>query len=251
MPNISRLIAEITPLSAPEKALAKTVWQAIEGDFDKIIRTVYKESFAPARSLIPAEILAAERTKARALFAGDLGTAYQQAELTTSQAMIEDDFTGLDLIRGYHLYEAGIIDALLAHFPHKLLSGPSIDIPAAIRLILKITHAACSVTLGLFSAKRSETRAVASKALATRFNTQVTGIVQSLNAQAEALQATAGSMLQGAEGTLHKCSDAATAAEGTSGSVQTVAAASEELSASIGEILRQVGQSAAMSGNAV
>jgi len=250
MSTISRLVSEITPLSGAEKALAKTVWGAIEGDFDGVIRRVYRDAFVPSRPPA-ADILAAERDKARALFAGDLGAGYQQAETTTSLAMIADNLTGLELIRGYYLYAAGLTDALLARFPHRFLGGPAIPMADAIRVILKITHMACSITVGLFSAHRTETRLAAREETSARFNAQVRGIVQSVNQQAQALQSTAGALLQGADGTLHKCSDAALAAEGTTASVETVAAASEELSASIGEILRQVGQSAAMSGNAV
>jgi methyl-accepting chemotaxis protein len=87
--------------------------------------------------------------------------------------------------------------------------------------------------------------------LATRFETTVGSIVQSVTAQATQLQATAQGMSATSEETMRQATLVAAAAGQATVNVQTVAAATEELSASVGEIGQQVTQSNRMVGDAV
>ncbi|MBI1245629.1 MAG: HAMP domain-containing protein [Alphaproteobacteria bacterium] len=88
-------------------------------------------------------------------------------------------------------------------------------------------------------------------ALAARFEADVGGIVGSVNAQANELQATAQSMTATAAETSQRSSAAAAASEEASSNVQTVASATEELSASVREIGVQVTASTQKIGEAV
>ncbi len=87
-------------------------------------------------------------------------------------------------------------------------------------------------------------------ALADRFEAKVGALVGSLSAEANGLERTAQSMSDSAELAGHQAMSVDTAARDAGGAVQTVASAAEELTASIGEISRQVAESARMSSNA-
>ncbi len=87
-------------------------------------------------------------------------------------------------------------------------------------------------------------------ALADRFEARVGALVGSLSAEANGLERTAQSMSDSAELAGHQAMSVDTAAREAGGAVQTVASAAEELTASIGEISRQVADSARMSSNA-
>jgi methyl-accepting chemotaxis protein len=84
-------------------------------------------------------------------------------------------------------------------------------------------------------------------ALADNFETRVRGIVDVLSSAATKMQSTARSMSDTADSTRQQSLAVASGANLATANVQTVAAASEELSASIGEIGRQVGQAATVS----
>jgi methyl-accepting chemotaxis protein len=81
-------------------------------------------------------------------------------------------------------------------------------------------------------------------ALADRFDTSVGRLVGMMASGSTELEATAQSMTGTAERTNHRASVVSSAAAEASTRVQTVAAAAEELTSSIGEISRQVAQSA-------
>jgi methyl-accepting chemotaxis protein len=84
-------------------------------------------------------------------------------------------------------------------------------------------------------------------ALATRFESSVGGIVESVSAQATELQATAQAMTDTSEQTSRRAATVAAASEQATANVQTVASATEQLSASIGEIGQQVTRSSGWS----
>jgi len=88
-------------------------------------------------------------------------------------------------------------------------------------------------------------------ALADRFDASVGRLAGSMASGSHQLETTAKSMSATAEGTNHRASVVGSAATEASTRVQTVAAAAEELSSSIGEISRQVAQSAQITGRAV
>jgi len=88
-------------------------------------------------------------------------------------------------------------------------------------------------------------------ALATRFESSVGGIVESVSAQAIELQATAQAMTDTSEQTSRRAATVAAASEQATANVQTVASATEQLSASVGEIGQQVTRSSRMVGDAV
>jgi methyl-accepting chemotaxis protein len=87
--------------------------------------------------------------------------------------------------------------------------------------------------------------------LSARFEAQAGGMISQLSSASAELQTTAQSMARTALQTTEKASSVAVAAEDASGGVQTVAAASQELASSIGEINRQVAQSARITSRAV
>jgi methyl-accepting chemotaxis protein len=88
-------------------------------------------------------------------------------------------------------------------------------------------------------------------ALADRFDASVGQLVGLMASGSSELETTAQSMTGTAERTNQQATMVSTAAAEASSRVQTVAAAAEELTASIGEISRQVAQSAEITGNAV
>jgi len=83
------------------------------------------------------------------------------------------------------------------------------------------------------------------------FEDRVGGLVGLVASAADQLQTTARSMTGTAGETSQQAANVAAAAEEASVNVQTVASAAEELAASIGEISRQVAQSAKVAGKAV
>ncbi|HEX7968183.1 MAG TPA: methyl-accepting chemotaxis protein [Stellaceae bacterium] len=83
---------------------------------------------------------------------------------------------------------------------------------------------------------------VAMEMLAENFERQVRGVVAAVTAAATQMQSTARSMSETAAGTRQQTLAVAAGANQATANVQTVAAASEELSASIGDIGRQVSQ---------
>jgi len=87
--------------------------------------------------------------------------------------------------------------------------------------------------------------------LTQSFDREATGMLRQVSSSASGLQATAQSMSATAEETNRKSNAVAAASGQTSSNVQTVATATEELSASIGEIGRQVTQSTQIAQKAV
>ena len=83
------------------------------------------------------------------------------------------------------------------------------------------------------------------------FSDDADAVIKTLSAASTELEATAQSLTATADETSAQSQSVASAAEQAAGNVQTVATASEELGASIGEIGRQVTQSAQIAGNAV
>jgi methyl-accepting chemotaxis protein len=87
--------------------------------------------------------------------------------------------------------------------------------------------------------------------LADGFESKIGRLVGMLSSGSTALEATAQSMNGSANQSNQQAAAVASAAEDASTGLQTVASAAEELTASIGEISRQVAQSARISGKAV
>lgn len=87
--------------------------------------------------------------------------------------------------------------------------------------------------------------------LASQFEAEVLGVVQSVSSSAEQLQQNASAMSSSAEETSSKSTSVAAAAEQATNNVQTVAAAAEELSRSIQEIAEQVSSAARISSKAI
>ncbi len=96
-----------------------------------------------------------------------------------------------------------------------------------------------------------EKRAERLDGLTLGFENKVGGLVGLVASAATQLQTTARSMAGTAGETTQQAANVAAAAEEASVNVQTVASAAEELAASIGEISRQVAQSAKVAGKAV
>ena len=95
--------------------------------------------------------------------------------------------------------------------------------------------------------KAEQEKKAALAALADDFETRIRGIVDVLSGAATKMQSTARSMSDTADSTRQQSLAVASGANQATANVQTVAAASEELSASIGEIGRQVTQAATVS----
>jgi methyl-accepting chemotaxis protein len=96
-----------------------------------------------------------------------------------------------------------------------------------------------------------EQRAKRMDALVSDFETKIGGLVGVLSTASTEMEATAQSMSSTAAQTNQQASNVAAAAEEASTGVQTVATAAEQLAASIGEINRQVAQSAKITDKAV
>ncbi|PWC82881.1 hypothetical protein TSH100_22550 [Azospirillum sp. TSH100] len=86
--------------------------------------------------------------------------------------------------------------------------------------------------------------------MADSFEQKVMGMVTAVSSSSGQLQSTAKTMSSVADESTAAASTVAAAAEQTSANVQTVAAATEELSSSIGEIARQVAESARVANTA-
>ena len=100
-------------------------------------------------------------------------------------------------------------------------------------------------------AKHREERSRHIDALTGSFDSDVSDLLQSLASSASEMQSTASTMSKIADGTNHRATTVAAAAEQASANVQTVATATEELSSSIQEISRQVSQSSQVAERAV
>ncbi|MFC1673185.1 CHASE3 domain-containing protein [Pseudomonadota bacterium] len=96
-----------------------------------------------------------------------------------------------------------------------------------------------------------EQRAEAVEKLTHNFDSDVSGVIETVAASATEMDSTASSMSATAEQTSSQSTMAAAASEEASANVQTVASAAEELSSSISEISRQVAQSTQISATAV
>jgi methyl-accepting chemotaxis protein len=96
----------------------------------------------------------------------------------------------------------------------------------------------------------AEEKRASMSALADQFEAALMGVVETVTESSQRMQTTAQSMTSVAEQTQGRASSVATAAESASNNVQTAASAAEEMSASIGEINRQVGESADISNQA-
>lgn len=83
------------------------------------------------------------------------------------------------------------------------------------------------------------------------FGTTVSGVLVKLGTSAEGMRGAADQMTNGAEQTLRDMADSTAEAENSSRSLATVASATEQLTASVGEISRQVSQAAEASRGAV
>ncbi|WP_346907876.1 methyl-accepting chemotaxis protein [uncultured Roseibium sp.] len=98
--------------------------------------------------------------------------------------------------------------------------------------------------------RAAEEKRASMNALADRFEAALVDIVETVSASSDRMRTTAQSMSSVAEQTQRQASAVASAAESASENVQTAASAAEEMSASIGEINRQVGESAEISNQA-
>ena len=96
----------------------------------------------------------------------------------------------------------------------------------------------------------AEEKRASMNALADQFETALMGIVDTVTDSSTRMQSTAQSMSSVAEQTQQQASTVASSAENASQNVQTAASAAEEMSASIGEINRQVAESADISNQA-
>ncbi|MBN9671632.1 methyl-accepting chemotaxis protein [Roseibium aggregatum] len=96
----------------------------------------------------------------------------------------------------------------------------------------------------------AQEKRAAMTALADQFETGLMGIVETVSESSSRMQTTAQSMSSVAEQTRQQASSVANSAEHASQNVQTAASAAEEMSASIGEINRQVGEAAEISNQA-
>jgi methyl-accepting chemotaxis protein len=97
----------------------------------------------------------------------------------------------------------------------------------------------------------AEARATRLEALMRGFEAKTAGIVGALSTASSGLHSTAQGMAESAENTSQRAGAVASAAEQSSANMQTVAAATDEMVASVGEITRQVAQSAAVADKAV
>jgi len=100
-------------------------------------------------------------------------------------------------------------------------------------------------------ARQQEQRAERLETLARQFDSEVTGVLQSVAAAAAQLQSTASGLAAEAKETRSQSAAAMSAAEHAAVNVSTVASATDELTASVAEIGRQVAASAAIAGKAV
>ncbi|MCW8915896.1 MAG: methyl-accepting chemotaxis protein [Magnetovibrio sp.] len=96
-----------------------------------------------------------------------------------------------------------------------------------------------------------EQRAESVERLTQSFDSDVSGVIETVAAAATEMDATASAMSSTADETSGQATMAAGAAEQASANVQTVASAAEELSSSISEISRQVAQSTQIANTAV
>jgi methyl-accepting chemotaxis protein len=87
--------------------------------------------------------------------------------------------------------------------------------------------------------------------LAARFEASVKGVVDAVSVNATEMRSSSETLSATAEQTSRQATTVAAAAEQATTNVQTVASAAEELSSSIGEISRQVAQSASIAAKAV
>ncbi len=99
--------------------------------------------------------------------------------------------------------------------------------------------------------RAQEEKRAALNAMADAFDASVGGIVENVASASTEMQSTAESMSAISEETNSQAQTVASAAETASTNVQTVASSAEELSSSIGEISRQMHQSAEIANNAV
>ena len=96
-----------------------------------------------------------------------------------------------------------------------------------------------------------EARAKKIDAITKDFDNSVAGILKTVTSATTEMDATANAMTSTAAQSVQRATAVAAASEQASTNVQTVATASEELSASIGEITRQVSESARITDEAV
>ena len=147
----------------------------------------------------------------------------------------------------------GIADTLkLKVSPSRFFGGAEADRKADLRNTLnKISWMSLEILLETYAEAERRTRLGVLNELALSFEQEIKGVAQDSGAKSLEMQSAAERMAELASRTTQRSLDVASAAEQASINVQTVASASEEVSASIGDISRQVSISSQIAQEAV
>ena len=188
---------------------------------------------------------------------GQLGDGFLESARALAQAFYDHGVPGYAVAICHHTVSAGVIRELGvadegAGRGLSLLGGRKEADKAAMREALnRVTWLDLEVLLETYAAAEQASKRATLHGLADSLEGSVKAIVGNTVAASDVMKAHAERMSQIAAATNSQSLEVATAAQQASSNVQTVASASEELTASIGEISRNVVQSSQIARAAV
>ena len=215
------------------------VREAMEADVDYNARAGKAEgeagaaAYSSSRMWIIGALILATVISALAGFAIIRAVAVPITALTVAMRRLADRDMATEVVGLDRKDEVGVMAAAVQMFKDNMIKA---DLAAAAEHVERAAK---------------EQRAARLEALVRGFEAKVAQLVGLLASSATEMEATARSMSATADQTTQQAGSVAAAAEEASVGVQTVAASAEELSSSIGEISRQVAQSAKITERAV
>ncbi|CAN5194002.1 hypothetical protein BH10PSE10_BH10PSE10_13230 [soil metagenome] len=154
-------------------------------------------------------------------------------------------------IGGYNALMGGLVEAIALRLPSSGLLRNNAAIKTALQAaVIKAAMLDMDLAIAVYIEAGRRDRRRTLETLAANFEQAVGGVVGVVASAATELQASAQSMTASARDTAAQSTSVASASEEATANVQTVAAATEQLTGSIGEISRQINESARIAAQA-
>jgi methyl-accepting chemotaxis protein len=154
-------------------------------------------------------------------------------------------------IGGYNALVGGLLEAIALRMPVPRFSSNSGEAKTALQMaVLRAAMLDMDLAIAVYIDAGRRDRKQTLDSLASNFEQAVGGIVNIVASAATELQSSAQTMTSAARQTSEKSGTVAAASEEATSKVQTVASATEQLTGSIGEINRQIGDSARIAAEA-
>lgn len=154
-------------------------------------------------------------------------------------------------IGGYNALVGGLVEAIALRLPSSGIIRNSISGKTALQLaVIKAAMLDMDLAIAVYIEAGRRDRHRTLETLATNFEHTIGGVVGIVASAATELQASAQTMTMSARETAMQSATVASATEEATANVHSVAAATEQLTGSIGEINRQIGESARIAAEA-